>query len=83
MARKFKFEKANGSCCPANAPREEQRDRIHYDAQNPAPIELRLLAGLEVKRHQLLHELAEVMEQHRELTREIESKRIPVPWLRD
>ena len=83
MARKFKFKKASGSCCAATGPREEQRDRIHYDAQNPAPVELRLLARLELKKRQLLRELAEVMEQHQELTREIQSKRIPVPWLPD
>jgi hypothetical protein len=81
MARKFKFKKANGSCCAANAPREEQRERIHYDARNAAPIELRLLARLELKKRQLLHELAEVLEQYQELTQEIESKKIPVPWL--
>jgi hypothetical protein len=76
-----KFGKANGSCCAANPYREEHRDRIHYDAQNPAPVELRMLARLELKKRQLLHELAEVLEQYQELTQEIESKKIPVPWL--
>ena len=55
------------------------KDYEEPTAQSPEPIELRLLAGLEVKRR----ELAEVMEQYEELIREIESKRIPVPWLRD
>lgn len=58
------------------------KDYKEPTAQSLAPIELRLLAGLEVKRRQLQRELAEVMEQYQELTREIESKRIPVQWLR-
>jgi vacuolar-type H+-ATPase subunit D/Vma8 len=44
-------------------------------------MELRMLARLELKKRQLLHELAEVLEQYQELTREIESKKVPVPWL--
>jgi hypothetical protein len=45
------------------------------------PIELRVLARLEVKKRQLLAELAEVESQHRQLSREIELKEIPIPWL--
>ncbi len=81
MASEIQIQKGKRELLAANAPRKEQRERIHYDAQNPAPIELRLLARLDLKRRQLLHELAGVMEQYQELTREIESKKIPVPWL--
>ena len=49
--------------------------------QNQAPIELRILARLEVKKRQLLKELAEVECQHRHFLREIELKGIPIPWL--
>jgi hypothetical protein len=49
--------------------------------QNQAPMELRNLAFLELKRRRLLSELAEIASQHRQLSREIELKRIPIPWL--
>ena len=51
----------------------------HYKeptAQSPAPIELRMLAHLELKKRQLLRELAEVLGRQQQLSREIESKRI-------
>ena len=51
-------------------------------AQNQAPMELRSLALLELKRRRLQKELSEVESQHRKLSREIELKRIPIPWLR-
>lgn len=50
------------------------------DAQNPAPRELRVLVCLELKKRQLLRELAEVLQQYEQLSREIELKRIPIPW---
>jgi hypothetical protein len=50
-------------------------------AQNQAPMELRNLALLELKRRRLRKELTEVESQHRKLSREIELKRIPIPWL--
>jgi hypothetical protein len=50
-------------------------------AQNQAPMELRNLALLELKRRRLLSELAEIESQHRQLSREIELKGIPIPWL--
>jgi hypothetical protein len=50
-------------------------------AQNQAPMELRNLALLELKRRRLLSELAEIANQHRQLSREIEFKGIPIPWL--
>jgi hypothetical protein len=46
-------------------------------------MELRNLALLELKRRRLLSELAEIASQHRQLSREIELKRIPIPWLND
>ena len=49
--------------------------------QNQAPIELRVLACLELKSRRLRRELAEVESQHRQLSREIELKGIPIPWL--
>jgi len=49
-------------------------------AQHPAPVELRVLAGLELKKRQLLRELAEVLQQYHQLSREIELKGIPIPW---
>jgi hypothetical protein len=52
-----------------------------YTAQNPAPMELRLLARLELKKRGLQRELAEVESQRRQLSREIELKGIPIPWL--
>jgi hypothetical protein len=47
---------------------------------NQAPIELRVLARLELKKRQLLKELAEVESQHRHFSRENELKGIPIPW---
>ena len=38
-------------------------------ARNPIPIELRMLARLELKKRRLLHELAEIFEQYQELAR--------------
>jgi hypothetical protein len=49
--------------------------------QNKAPIELRVLARLEVKKRKLLAELAEVESHYRQFSREIELKGIPIPWL--
>jgi hypothetical protein len=49
-------------------------------AQNQAPMELRNLALLELKRRQLLRELVEVLGQYRQLSREIELKGIQIPW---
>jgi hypothetical protein len=46
-----------------------------------APMELRNLALLELKRRQLLSELAEVDVQYEQLSREIDLKRIPIPWM--
>ena len=46
-----------------------------------APMELRELAHIELKRRRLLTELAEVERHHRQLSQEIEVKRIPIPWL--
>lgn len=51
------------------------------DAQNPAPVELRVLVRLELKKRQLLRELAEVLGQYQQLSQEIELKGIPIPWL--
>ena len=48
---------------------------------NQAPVELRVLVDLEVKKRQLLKELAEVESQRRHFSREIELKGIPIPWL--
>ena len=50
-------------------------------AQHPAPMELRVLAGLELKKRQLMSELAEVLQQYQQLSREIKLKGIPIPWL--
>jgi hypothetical protein len=50
-------------------------------AQKQAPMELRNLALLELKRRRLQKELSEVESEHRKLSREIELKRIPIPWL--
>jgi hypothetical protein len=47
--------------------------------ESGAPIELRVLALLELKKRQLVRELAEVLEEYQQLSREIESKRIPIP----
>ena len=47
----------------------------------PAPMELRVLAHLELKRHQLRTELAEIEGQYAQFSREIELKGIPIPWL--
>ena len=44
------------------------KDDKEPTAQSLVSIELRLLAGLEVKRRQLQRELAEVIEQYQELT---------------
>jgi hypothetical protein len=44
-------------------------------------MELRVLARLELKKRQLLMELAELECQQRQLSREIELKGIPIPWL--
>ena len=52
-----------------------------YDASNPAPKELRELVGLELRKRELLQELAIVEYQHWQLAREIELKGIEVPWL--
>ena len=49
--------------------------------RSQAPIALRVLARLELKKHRLVEELAEVESQRRQLSREIELKEIPIPWL--
>jgi len=46
-----------------------------------APMELRELAQIELKRRLLLTELAEVERHRRQLSLEIELKGIPIPWL--
>ncbi len=46
-----------------------------------APMELRELAHIELKRRRLLRELAEVERHRRQLSQGIEVKRIPIPWL--
>jgi hypothetical protein len=57
------------------------------NATNPKPVvqkapeELRVLAGLTLKKRQLMAELAEVESKRRQLSREIELKGIPIPWL--
>jgi hypothetical protein len=61
-----------------SVPSEHNEGRV---ATNRAPIELRVLARLELKKRRLLKELAEIASLHRQLSREIELKRIPIPWL--
>jgi hypothetical protein len=51
------------------------------DVQGQAPMELRDLARLELKRRQLRQQLAEVESRHQQLSREIELKGIPLSWL--
>ena len=46
-----------------------------------APKELRDLAAIELRRRRLLSELADVRRQHKQLSRQIELKAIPIPWL--
>ena len=58
-------------------PRKRNEESV---AQITAPIELRVLARLELKKRQLLRELVEVLGQHQQLSREIELKGIPIPW---
>jgi hypothetical protein len=48
--------------------------------QSQAPMELRNLARLELKKRQLMEELAGVATRHRQLSREIELRGIPIPW---
>lgn len=50
-------------------------------AANLPPRELRDLARLELKRRRLLRDVAEVLDQERQLSREIELRGIPIPWL--
>ncbi len=59
-------------------PPKRKKERV---TQSGAPIELRTLARLELKERQLLKQLAEVASLHRQLSREIGLKRIPIPWL--
>jgi hypothetical protein len=59
-------------------PNEHHEGRV---ATNRAPIELRVLARLEFKKRRLLEELAEVESLHRQFSREIALKGIPIPWL--
>ena len=49
--------------------------------QNQAPIELRVLARLELKSRRLRRKLAEVESHYRQLSREIELKGITIPCL--
>ena len=58
-------------------PRQEQETT---GRQERAPMELRVLAGLELKKRRLLRELAEVLGQYDKLSREIELKGMPIPW---
>lgn len=51
------------------------------DVLMPAPRELSDLAAIELRRRRLLSELADVEREHRQLSREIELKGIPIPWL--
>jgi len=50
-------------------------------SQDQAPVELRDLALLELKRRRLLKDLADVESQRRQLLREIKLTGIPIPWL--
>ena len=59
-------------------PKKSNREPV---VQSQAPIELRVLARLAVKKRKLLKELAEVECQYRHFLREIELKGIPIPWL--
>lgn len=59
-------------------PRKRNKQPV---AQITAPMELRVLARLELKQRQLRKELTEIASQHRQLSREIELKGIPIPWL--
>ena len=59
-------------------PKKSNREPV---VQSQAPIELRVLARLAVKKRKLLEELAEIESHYRQLSREIELKRIPIPWL--
>ena len=58
-------------------------NKHHHEpsAQHPGPMELRVLASLELKERQLVRELTEVRQQYQQLSREIELKGIPIPWL--
>ena len=47
----------------------------------PTPMELRVLAHLELKRRRLRTELAEIEDQYAQFSREIGLKGIPIPWL--
>jgi hypothetical protein len=59
--------------------RRQEQERT--GRQERAPVELRLLARLELKKRRILSELAEVHGQYEQLAREIELKGIPIPWL--
>jgi hypothetical protein len=61
-------------------PRSSKRNEEPV-AQSQAPMELRRLALLELKKRRLLRELVEVDRSRRQLSREIELKRMPIPWL--
>ena len=58
-----------------------QQEQERTGRQERAPVELRVLARLELKKRRLLRELAEVLGQYDQLSREIELKGIPIPWL--
>ncbi len=59
----------------------QKRSGESYDVSNPAPKELRDLAGLALRKRELLRELEIVEHKCRQLEREIELKGIEVPWL--
>jgi hypothetical protein len=61
-------------------PSTDQRDQAN-GALMRAPKELRDLAAIELTRRRLLSELADVRRQHRQLSRQIELKAIPIPRL--
>jgi hypothetical protein len=56
------------------------RRQTEEPAVQQAPMELRNLALLELKRRHLVTELAEVEREYLELLREIELKGISTPW---
>jgi hypothetical protein len=71
--------KANFMFGSEMSPRGQRNEEL--GTLNQAPIELRDLARLELKRRRLVRELAEISRQHRQVSREIEFKGIAIPWL--
>lgn len=61
--------------------RFENKFSKENDVSQPAPQELRDLAGLELRRRRLRRELLNVECQYRQLQLEIELKGIQIPWM--